>query len=487
MRRGWPITSLVPYLVLATVSMGTNAAAGTRPAAEQHRPNILWLIADDLSTDLGSYGAPLVQTPNLDRLARQGARYTNALATAPVCSSARSALVTGMYQTSIGAHQHRTREADRPALQPPVSPISELLREAGYFVSNASHDFAKPGKTDYNFQHADLYDGVDWRERGEGQPFFAQVQFFKPHRPFHRDGSLDPAKVTLPSYYPDHPLTRRDWADYLETVQQLDQEVGRILARLEADGLADSTLVLFFADQGRAHLRGKQWLYEGGIHIPLIVRWPGRIAPGTVVADLVSSIDLAPTSLGAAGLLVPGHMEGRDFLSRSAARREYVFAARDRCDETVDRIRSVRSRRYKYIRNFYPERPYTQHNNYKQGMYPVWALLEVLEQDGKLTRAQEPFMTRTRPPEELYDLDQDSLELNDLARSADHQETLERFRAQLDGWMEATGDRGAVSEPPGVVEYWRAHSSWGSVQSKGLSADISWKDLLEYWEKTLLD
>ncbi len=231
----------------------------------QERPNILWLIAEDLSPDLGCYGTHHVHTPNIDRLAREGTRFTHAFATAPVCSASRSALMTSMYQTSIGAHQHRTDP--KGPLPDGIRVITEQFREAGWFTCNqAGTNREQAGKTDLNFTAGELFDGIDWAERSSGQPFFAQVNFSETHRNFTRDPDrpVDPDQVDLPPYYPDHPVTRRDWADYLECAQNLDRKIGAVLARLEEEGLAEDTIVFFFGDHGRAHVRGKQFLYEGG-------------------------------------------------------------------------------------------------------------------------------------------------------------------------------------------------------------------------------
>ncbi len=283
-------------------------------AGREKRPNILWIIAEDLCPDLGCYGEPLVKTPNIDKLASEGARYTNAFTTAPVCSASRSAFMTGMYQTSIGVHHHRSHRYDNYRLPGPVKVITDYFRQEGYFTSNcAGLKWGKPGKTDFNFKAEKPFDGTDWRQRKEGQLFYAQINFSETHRVFKRDAEnpIDENKVKLPPYYPDHAIARRDWANYLEHVQILDKKVGKVLKRLEDDGLADNTIVFFFGDHGRPHIRGKQFLYEGGIWVPLIIRWPGHIKPRTVVDDLVSAIDFGPTSLKLAGIEPPKHMEGQ--------------------------------------------------------------------------------------------------------------------------------------------------------------------------------
>jgi len=471
-------------------------------AGKAERPNILWIIAEDLSPDLGCYGNRIVKTPNIDKLAAEGARYTRAFATAPVCSASRSAIMTGMYQTTIGVHQHRTKELD--GLKPlpgNVKVLTDYFRAGGYFTCNASvrrvqGNWTRKGKNDFNFIAPNPFDGTDWRQCKEGQPFFAQTQCFEVHRDhrtglFTRDAEnpIDPDKVELPPYYPDYPITRRDWADYLEYIQIFDRKLGEILKRLEDDGLADNTIVVFFGDHGRAHARDKQFLYEGGIHVPLIIRWPGHIEPGTVVDDLVSLIDLGPTCLKLAGLEPPSHMEGRDFMGPDANKRQYIVAARDRCDETYDRIRCIRTNRFKYIRNFFPNRPYMQFNSYRKCNYPVWTLIEILHVMGKLTPEQAQFAGPSRPAEELYDLLNDPHEVRNLAGDPKYQTDLERLRATLDKWIKATGDKGEISEDQQLTAKRfmdRQSPVWARwMNMRGLSPDIAPMDYLKYWEKEL--
>ncbi|MFC1783032.1 sulfatase [Planctomycetota bacterium] len=483
------------FLKKSAVSIGafglSNELASVLYAADRIKPpNILWLVAEDLCPDLACYGAKLVKTPHLDKLAQDGARYTHAFSTSPVCSPARSALMTGMYQTSLASHQHRTQ--NKKPLPEPIKLYTDYFRSAGYYITNSRMNMTAPGKTDFNFQVDKPFDGTDWRDRKPGQPFFSMVNFQETHRKFKRDpdNPIDPDKVKLPPYYPDHPLTRRDWADYLECVQVLDKKVGQILQRLQENGLTEDTLVLFFGDHGRPHVRGKQWLYDGGIHIPLIFRWPGHIEPGTIVDDLISAIDLGPTCLQAAGIDTPKHLQGRNFLGENVKKRDYIIAARDRCDETCDRIRCVRTKRYKYFRNFFPNLPYTQTNLYKSRSYPVLALMHVLYAQGKLTPTQEKFMASHRPAEELYDLQKDPHELNNLADDKNQQSVLTQMRQTLDNWINETNDEGEISEDPKIAadNYLKIHlpNHNRNLQRMGLKPDATWNDWLAYWEKQLL-
>lgn len=450
----------------------TASLAGSSCQSPGPRPNILWIIGEDFSPDLGCYGNRGVHTPNIDRLAAQGVLYTNAFVTAPVCSASRSALATGMYQTSIGAHNHRSHRDDGYKLPAGVRLFTEHLREAGYHTSNLKGgELEGTGKTDFNFNVDKPYDGADWSERGQGQLFYAQINFSETHRAFKRfpDRPIDPRSIELPPYYPDHPAMRLDWALYLETAQHLDRKVGRVLERLDKEGLAEDTVVIFFGDHGRPMPRGKQFLYEGGIHIPLIVRIPEKyrprgFAPGTRNDGLISSIDITATTLSLAGVQPPANLEGRPFLGPGARPRDHIVCARDRCDETVDRIRAVRTRQHKYIRNFYPDRPYTQQNIYKDTSYPPLQIMRQLQAAGKLTVAQASFMASQRPEEELYDLDADPYEISNLAASAEQKQTLERLRGLLEAWVEQTKDKGAIAEPalPDEFKYRTQVEGWST-------------------------
>ena len=479
------------FLSAASLGLGASLLASRGSAASESRPNILWLISEDTSPDFGCYGHPLVHSPNIDRLAAEGTRYNAAFAAAPVCSAARSAMMTGMYQTTIGAHNHRSHREDGYTLPAPAEVITKYFRDAGYFVSNGHGvNWDKPGKTDFNFRTTTApFDGTDWRQRNPGQPFLAQYNFSMTHREFERDPArpIDPAKVELPPYYPDTPLLRRDWADYLESAQVLDRQVGVLLKRLEEDDLAENTIVVYHGDHGQAHVRGKQWLYDSGIRVPLIVHRPDGAGAGAVSEELVSLLDLAPTMMEWAGIELPSHLHGRPL--ETGAPRDHIVCARDRCDETVDRIRSVRTKEFKYIRNFYPERPYLQFNAYKKKQYPAVSVLELWQKEGKLTEAQQPFMTATRPEEELYDLAADPHEVKNLAKDPAHEETLEKLRTRLDQWIEESGDLGALSEPAEVTDAARADSQkrFDEVMvERGIAPDAPPEVHVAWWEKQLL-
>ena len=433
-------------------------------AEDSARPNILWIIVDDMSANFSSYGETLIETPHVDRLASNGVRFSNAYVTAPVCSPNRSAFITGMYQTSIGAHHHRSGQGELKIHLPDgIRPIPELFQEAGYYTAITgwpNRDRRSVGKTHYNFEwDRAMYDGTDWSQRRSGQPFFAQI-----HLPGgkHRARTLesfdqisarvekllgsrtDPAKVQLPPYYPDDPVLRRDWAAYLDSVRLTDKFVGDIVNRLKDEGDYADTVVLFMTDHGISHARGKQFLYDEGLHVPLVIAGP-TIEPGQVRDDLVEHIDIAALSLGIAGIEIPRYMQSRDILSKEYKERTAIFAARDRCDETVDHIRAVRTRRYKYIRNFLPNRPHLQPNRYKDGK-DILKALRMMHAAGTLNLTQELLFAPTRPTEELYDLAEDPFEVRNLAADPKHQAQLRKLRKRLDEWITRTNDHGPESE-----------------------------------------
>jgi uncharacterized sulfatase len=476
------------FVIVALVHILFIFSCSNQQKTAAQRPNILWIVADDLGADLGCYDTPVVKTPHIDQLAREGARYTNCFTVCAVCSPSRSALVTGMYPTSINSHQHRTHF--KKPLPDHVKVITHYFRKAGYFTCNGKYgDKKKPGKQDYNFIADSIYDGTDWSQRKPEQSFFAQIQIFGPHRAFQRDPAnpVDANQVEIPPYYPDHPITRQDWALYLENIQIVDKQVGTILQRLEDEKLVENTIVFFFGDQGRPHVRAKQFLYDGGIRTPLILRWPGKIAPGTVVEELVSNVDFAPTVLQMININPPQYMQGQNFWGPEVLKREYIFAMRDRRDETVDRIRCVRNKQFKYIRNYYPERPFTQFNAYKKHQYPVLTLMQVLYKQDKLTPEQTRFMGSDRPGEEFYDLRVDPFELNNLAYDNDYKDIIEEMRVVLDKWLMET-DKGTYPEDEEEVNYWISFAKKNfekRMESRGLETSISDEDYLKYWEKYL--
>jgi N-sulfoglucosamine sulfohydrolase len=443
-------------------------------AADSGKPNLLFILAEDIGPHLSCYGTPLVRTPNLDKLAARGVRYTQAFTTAPVCSASRSAYMTAMYQTTIGAHQHRTWQWNKKPLPPGVRTITDCLRDAGYFTASLAEGPGKAprtgpgglrltgssgaGKTDFNFlTDGPPFDGHDWSQRKPGQPFFAQITIQESHkgagwqlvrRPESPVGRIDAAKIKLPPYYPDHPVARDEYANYLESIQLMDLYVGELLARLERDGLAQSTIVIFVGDNGQCLFRSKQFLYDGGIHIPLLIAWPDGRRAGTVDAQMVSSIDVSAAMLALAGAQPAPAMQGRDFLAPGATPRSHIFAARDRMDESTDRMRAVRTPQWKYIRNYFPGIPYMQRNAYKESQYPTWGLVKQLAREGKLTPEAALFAAERKPVEELFDLSSDPHEVRNLALDPAHSAKLRELRGLVDKWVVESGDKGGAMEDP---------------------------------------
>ncbi len=474
-----------PLLLPLALACAGGAASDVTPP----RPNILWFVVDDMSPHFSCYGERAIRTPHVDRLAVEGVRFTRAYVTAPVCSACRSALITGMYQTSIGAHNHRSgRGRLKIRLPAGVVPLPVLFQRAGYYTCIGSGlpgmdhrgiEFGtgkrkgkgkagpgkRLGKTDYNFEwDPAIYDSHDWAGRTPGQPFFMQAQL---HGGKLREGSpearaafharalrelgevTDPDQVALPPYYPRDPVLLQDWASYLDAVRLTDRHVGQVLARLDREGLAANTLVIFMTDNGISHARAKQFLYDEGTHTPFIVRGPG-IARGAVRDDLIEHIDMAALSLAAAGIPRPATMQGRNIFAPDYTPRIAAYAARDRCDETVDRIRSARTEPYLYVRNDLPERPHLQPNAYKDAKL-ILQTLRAHHAAGTLSPlAEQLLFSPRRPAEELYDLRADRWQIVNLAADPAHRAALERHRALLDAWLRDSRDPG--SEPEAMYD-----------------------------------
>ena len=413
-------------------------------SAADERPNILWITIEDWSPDLSCYGTKGIDTPHVDQLASEGIRYQWAFTTSPVCSTSRSAMMTGFHQNYIGAHQHRTD--DKKPLPYGIKPIPHLFAEAGYYTALMSW------KTDCNFlpdSKEELFQGEDWNGRKEGQPFFARITFGGTHRAWNRDPQrpIDIADVELPPYYPDTEFIRRDWANGLEQMQLVDREVGALLKRLDDEGLAENTIVFFIGDHGRCHIRGKQFLYDEGTRIPMILRWPGKVDAGQVNEDLVYSIDICATILEAAGIEAPVPLHGKSLFSDEVKNRRYTFAARDKMDYAHDAMRSIRSKDHKLILNLMPERAYCQFSHYKEGAYPPLAELNVLALEGKLTPEQAAFMAPNKPEIEMFDLKKDPHEVHNIADDPAYAEAKAEMLAELEKWRdEVIKDQGVSND-----------------------------------------
>ena len=445
---------------LAAVSMHRCIA---KKIAEE-KVNILWISCEDISPDLGCYGSKEVKTPNIDRLAGEGVKYTNVYTVAPVCAPNRSGIITCMYPPSIGSMHMRTKNKilnmNYETVPPPyVKCFSEYLRAAGYYCTNRS-------KTDYQFSPPlTAWDRngnkhKDWADRAEGQPFFCVINYTGTHEsririPVDKEPIIDPDSVTLPPYYPGTPAVRRDWARYLDNIEELDKQVGEILDRLKKDGLDKNTVVFFWSDHGRGLPRAKRWIYDSGIHVPLIIRWHGVLEPGTVCDDMISSIDFGTAALSAAEIKVPSYMQGQPFIGEQKAEpREYIISHRDRMDEKYDMMRCVRDKRFKYIRNFQPGKPYAQHIDYMDLM-PTMQEWRRLAAEDKLEGPQKLFFRETKPVEELYDTHADPHEINNLADNPEYKDILERMSTVLDEWMDEINDLGRIPEEKHAENMWQ--------------------------------
>ncbi len=469
--------ALLILSVMAGTASAQNPPPPARPAlserSESNRPNIVWISNEDMSPHLGVYGDAVARTPVLDQFARESIRYTRAFTTAPVCAPSRAAIITGMYQTAIGAQHMRTTEDRVPELPGPylavpphyVKAFPEYLRAAGYFTSNRA-------KTDYQFGEPftiwdDLGPNAHWRNRTDrSQPFFSVFNLMVTHEsqifptsPARKGKPLvtNPARVLVPPYYPDTPLVREELARMYDNIADMDTQVGEILKQLDADGLADNTIVFYWSDHGDGVPRSKRSLYDSGLRVPLMIRAP-RMVPAianSVNDRLVSMVDLAPTVLALAGVEVPAHMAGRVLIGPDARAQVpgYVFAARDRMDQEYDMMRSARDEQFLYIRNFAPEQPYAGHVIYRNqsNIMQEWLRLQA---ERALSGAAALWMRTSRPAEELYDTMTDPHQIRNLAAEMPHRETLERMRRALTGWMARTNDQGLINEAEMIQRMW---------------------------------
>lgn len=460
-------------------------------SAQDHQakvqPNILWLFQEDLSPWLGCYGHQVQkgETPVLDAMAESGIRFSRAYVPAPVCSICRSAIITGTNQIRFGAHEHRSRrgKAELP-LPEGMKTIPELMTEAGYFCFNV-------GKTDYNFEHSTVYQNVPknlrntpWRASPKGKPFFGQIQL--------KGGKLnttkfknktDRAKVTIPADYPQTELYREIVAEHYDSARMDDGNIGRILERLKADGLMDSTIVVYFSDHGANNLvRHKQQPTEGGAHVPFIIKGPEPWVPAPAVRDdLVSLLDLSATTLRWAGVELPEWVEGRDLFDVEFVPRTFVATARDRCDQTIDRIRSIRTDRFRLTRNYMLDRVLLQ-PQYRDTRDAVKALRQSYA-DGTLDPKLAKIYFGERPPEEFYDVVNDPAQLNNLIGNPEYVNELKRHRELLDAWL-AKGDTGAGDEPAIELEM-ASNKRWGigvNSEYESIRQDSDGDGLSDEWE-----
>jgi N-sulfoglucosamine sulfohydrolase len=473
--------TLMGWLVLALLPITAHGAA------ESHGPNILWLTAEDMSPQLGCYGDAEARTPRLDAFATQAVRFTRAFATAPVCSPARSCLITGMYATSLGTQRLRSEFPVPTAF----SPFTSHLRAAGYYCSNNV-------KTDYNLRNEAEFIRVGWDEssptahwrgRRPGQPFFAVFNFMTTHQSrtsvwshdeFEREIGTklapeerhNPARLTLPPFYPETAEARRAWARYRDCITLMDRQVGDILDQLAADGLADNTIVFFYSDHGMGMPRGKRCLHDSGLHVPLLIRFPKKwehLAPGSSGSTndrLVSFVDFPPTVLSLCRIKAPAHFQGTPFLGPDVGEpRHYVYGARDRVDEAFDVARSVRDDRWLYIRNFMPHLSWMQPEGYSDAS-TFRQEFKRLAAHGQLEPGPLTYAAPRRAIEELYDTKTDPHQLHNLAAASEHRTILDRMRAELRRWQLTTRDAGFLTEPQMWSRLGNGGTPWSVARDK---------------------
>jgi len=442
-------TAMKRTLTLALTSLTLSCAAAW--ADDTKLPNILWIVCEDINPQLGCFGDKNAVTSNLDKFAAKGLRYPHCWSNAPVCAPARTSLISGVYPTSTGA-EHMRSLLPMPAF---MRMYPQLLRERGYYCTNNA-------KEDYNLKKPDEVwhessRKAHYKNRPPGQPFFAAFNIevshesqirVRPHTLVH-----DPAAMRLPAYHPDTPEVRHDWAQYYDKITEMDAIAGRHLKELEDAGLADDTIVFFYGDNGSGMPRSKRWPYNSGLNVPLIVHVPEKFkhlaprdyAPGGATDRLVSFVDFAPTLLSIAGVRPPDWMQGLAFMGKfETPPPAYIFGFRGRMDERYDCVRSVRDQRFIYIRNFMPHRIYGQHIAYMFET-PTTQVWKKLYDEGKL-RPSQTFFWEPKPAEELYDLETDRDEVNNLANSPEHQQTLQRMRAAVHDWQLRIRDFGLLTE-----------------------------------------
>jgi arylsulfatase A-like enzyme len=470
----------IPLLRFAGLPLVLLLSIASAWGAEAKRPNIIWIVGENFDLDFGCYGAENVETPNIDRLASNGVRYTNVFSTSPVCAPSRSAFMTGMYATTTDTHHMRSHRDDDFRLPTGVRPITHRLKDVGYQTANVTHIGDKvvgTGKLDLNFvNEGQIYDTKTWSDLDMSKPFFAQFNMPEAEYDIYDRKSAEKKRVkwvgeewhpkvatsenvTPPPYYPDHPVVREEWARYLNSASGMDVRVGWIIDQLEKEGVADNTVVMFFGDNGRLEARGIHWCFDSGLHVPLVIHWPKNFSPpdgysaGSVEDRVISLIDLTATTLVCAGIDVPVLMQGRAFLGRQKApERRYAFSARDRIDETQVRQRSVRDKRYHYVRNFTPGAGFPTLNRYKEKCFLVKPLMREMLDAGTLSgpplQLMQPFAE-----EQLFDTVADPFEIANLASSdsPEHRRVLQEMRTALDVWMVETGDRGSIPEPAEIV------------------------------------
>ncbi|HXD87182.1 MAG TPA: sulfatase-like hydrolase/transferase [Urbifossiella sp.] len=452
-------------LIIRAVGIACLALFATSPLRGADKPNILWLTSEDHGPHLGCYGDTLATTPNVDRLAAKGMRYTRVWSCAPVCAPARSTIISGLYPPATGAEHMRSMVPFPKGKQM----FPQLLRAAGYYCTNHSkedYNLPKPGKVwDESSAKA------TWRNRKDGQPFFAVFNSEKSHESRLRArphvAVHDPAKVRIPAYHPDTPEVRRDWAQYYDTVSAADTDAGLRLKELADDGLSEETIVFYFADHGSGMPRHKRSACDSGLHVPMVVYIPEKFRhlrppeyhPGGQSDRLISFVDLAPTILTLAGIEPPAWLHGHAFLGKNPARQPFVFGFRGRMDERPDLVRSATDGRFVYVRNYMPHKLPGQHVEY-MFQTPTTRVWKSLHDAGKLTPSQDAFW-KPKPAEEFFDLKNDPDEVRNLAGDPAFANDLQRLRAAQQKLAADIRDVGILPEGELHVRARGSPYNWG--------------------------
>ena len=446
--------------------------------------NIVWLSTEDMGPILGSYGNKVIKTPNLDKLAKEGVRYTNAYSTVGVCAPSRFSIITGVYSARIGAHNMRTgdyhnyktpeevthktykgikdktgRNIPEYEVVPPtyVKPFTEILRKKGYYTAN---NF----KCDYQFNAPftawdEVSYSVSYKDAPAGKPFFYVRNFLVTHesRIWQRKNkplTVKQSEVIVPTYFADIPEVRQDIARKYSNIEEMDRQVGELMKQLEEDELLDNTIIMFWSDHGGNLLRQKRAVGNTGLHVPLIIRYPNKKMAGKVDDRIVSLMDLGPTVLSLLNIKPPNHYDGKAFAGKyEEAPRKLVFGTADRFDETTDMQRSVLDGRFVYIKNFLPQLPLIYRNRYREQITMNAKLIELNRQKKLKGDAAYMFM-KTKPREELYDLENDPYEVHNLAENPNYEKHLSKYRKALANWQLEIGDKGFIPEHDLIELFW---------------------------------
>ncbi len=478
---------IIPLLFILIIACSEKESPEPRNIQNDINPtlnfkaNILWIVAEDMSPTIPAYGDSTIVTPSLDRLAKEGVCYDNFFSPHPVCSPARASIITGMYANSIGASHMRTGpwmlenlpehivkgykslpEENIPYEAVPPSEIkmfTEYLRTAGYYCSNNA-------KEDYQFIKTmtawdESSSKAHWRNRPKNTPFFSVFNIGVTHESRIWAKAQDSLwvmqdlDVPVPPYLPDTEMGKNDVRRMYSNILEMDHRTGEILNELKEDGLLDSTIVVWYTDHGGPLPRQKRVLYDSGTKVPLIIRFPNGQFAGQRDNRMISFIDLAPTTLSLFGLKPPEHMQGTAFLGEYPREEEpqYIFGAADRFDKFTDRIRSVRDKRFKYIKNYEPEKPVYLDVAYRKNM-PIMQELLRLREEKELTPQQALWFKTPKSIEELYDITNDPDELENLADSPDYKDDLLRLRKACNQWIQEINDTGLVPESELVNSFW---------------------------------